>query len=234
MLQRLVLTTFTVVTAAAALTSQQSATAPDATFLSTTGTVALKDYRGKQAVVLLFMRGFNKGMACYYCGEQTREYRGKYADVHAAGAEVLMVLPLADDIAGYVQKIGEGCSPPEPKLSLPFPVVIDKDGSACAAFHVPTQKTSGGDPFPVSSPATIVIGRDGKILFEQHGEDPSDRPEIGKVLEVLRTGVAATPAAAARPAAAKVPARAWSAYDEGMRAAKSARKPILLEFHAVW
>jgi peroxiredoxin len=236
MLHRLVLT-FTVVTAAAALagqqlTGQQSATAPDATFTSTTGTVALKDYRGKQAVVLLFMRGFNKGMACYYCGEQTRDYRAKYADVHAAGAEVLMVLPLADDIAGYVQKIGGGCSPPEPKLVLPFPVVIDKDGSACAAFHVPTQKTSGADPFPVSSPATIVIGKDGKILFEQHGEDPSDRPEIAKVLEVLRTGVAA--AATARPAAAKAPARAWSSYDEGMRAAKNARKPILLEFHAVW
>jgi peroxiredoxin len=232
MAKRLVQTTLTIVTAAAALAGQQSATAPDATFTGTGGKVALQDYRGKQAVVLLFMRGFNKGMACYYCGEQTRAYRSKYAELHAAGAEVLMILPLADDIAGYVKKIGEGCTPPEPQLALPFPVVIDADGSACAAFHVPTKKPSGPDPFPVSSPATIVIGKDGKILFEQHGDDPSDRPDVARVLELLRTG--AVSAGPARPAAAAGPARAWSPYEDGMRAAKSARKPILLEFHAVW
>src|SRR5262245_66577253 len=121
MSKRLVHATFTVVTVAAALASQQQGTAPDASFIGANGRVALSDYRGKQAVVLLFMRGFSKGMTCYYCGEQTRAYRGHYADLHAAGAEVLMVLPLADDIAGYVKKIGEESSPPEPQLTLPFP-----------------------------------------------------------------------------------------------------------------
>src|SRR5262245_8798433 len=119
--KRLVQATFTVVTAAMALTGQQPATAPDATFTGVSGSVALRDYRGKQAVVLLFMRGFSKGMTCYYCGEQTRAYCSRYADLHAAGAEVLMVLPLADDIAGYVKRIGEQSSPPDPQLTLPFP-----------------------------------------------------------------------------------------------------------------
>jgi len=223
---------FTVVTAAAALAGQQQVTAADASFAGANGRVALSDYRGKQAVVLLFMRGFSKGMTCYYCGEQTRAYRDRYADVHAAGAEVLMVLPLADEIAGYTKRIGEQLEPPEPQLTLPFPVVIDADGSACAAFHVPTKKSGDLDPFPVSAPATIVIAKDGRILFEQHGDDPSDRPAVAKVLDVLRTGIAA--AAATRPAATKAPARAWLALAEGLRAAQAARKPILLDFHAVW
>src|SRR5262245_55117284 len=210
MSKRLVHATFTVVTAAAALSqqalpSQQQVTAPEASFTGANGRVALSDYRGKQAVVLLFMRGFSKGMTCYYCGEQTRAYRSRYADIHAAGAEVMMVLPLADDIAGYMKKVGEESSPPEPQLTLPFPVVIDADGSACAAFHVPTKKSGGLDPFPVSAPATIVIAKDGRILFEQHGDDPSDRPEVAKVLEVLRIGVAS--AEPARPAATRAPAR---------------------------
>jgi peroxiredoxin len=216
---------------AATLRSQQPPVpATEATFDGASGKVALKDYRGKQAVVLLFMRGFAKGMTCFYCGEQTREYRGQYAAIHAAGAEVIMVLPLAQDIAGYVRKIGEGCSPPEPQLALPFPVVLDRDGSACAAFHVPTA-TGGTDPFPVSTPATIVIDKDGKILFEQHGSDPSDRPDATKILEVLRTGKA--PEAAKRRETV-APKRSWSSYEAGMRAAKTGSRPILLEFHAVW
>src|SRR5258706_6961094 len=181
--------------AAAALPEQQPPAAPDVTFDGAAGKIALRDYRGKQAVVLLFMRGFAQGMTCYYCGEQTREYRAKYGEIHAAGAEVLMVLPLAKDIAGYVRKIGEGSTPPDPQLALPFPVVLDADGSACAAFHVPTKKPGAGDPFPVAAPATIVIGKDGRILFEHHGDDPSDRPEVQKVLEVLRTWIAAPGAA---------------------------------------
>jgi peroxiredoxin len=206
--------------------------APDAAFDGTAGKVALRDFRGKQAVVLLFMRGYSKGLTCYYCGEQTRDYLAQYAAIRKAGAEVLMVLPLADDIAGYVRKIGEGNTPPDPKLALPFPVVLDADGSACAAFHVPTKKASGLDPFPVSSPATIVIGKDGRILFEHHGDDPSDRPGAAKVLELLQTGTTAP--ASAKPAAAPVASRAWLTYDDGMREAKARRRPILLEFHAVW
>jgi peroxiredoxin len=219
--------------AAAALSGQQPPSqAPDATFDGAAGKVALRDYRGKQAVVLLFMRGFDKDMACYYCGEQTRAYRSNYADFHDAGAEVLMVLPLAKDIAGYVRKVGESAEPPDPKFTLPFPVVIDADGSACAAFHVPTKKPDFGDPFPVSAPATVVIGKDGRILFEHHGDDPSDRPEASKVLEVLRTGTTAP--GPAKSVSGPVPTRAWLAYTDGMQLAKTKRQPILLEFHAVW
>jgi len=232
-MQTKTLITFLIAASAAAVRCQQAAApAPDATFTGAAGKIELRDYRGKQAVVLLFMRGFAKDMTCYYCGEQTREYLAQYAKLHAAGAEVLMVLPLATDIAGYVRKIGEGSKPPDPKLALPFPVVLDANGSACAAFHVPT--VSGGtDPFPVSAPATFVIGKDGQMLFEHHGADPADRPEVAAVLEVLRTGKS-KPVDKTAPAKAAVPARAWDAYADGMRAARSQRRPILLEFHAVW
>ena len=88
------------------------------------------------------------------------------------------------------------------------------------------------DPFPVSSPATIVSGKDGRILFEHHGADPGDRPAAAKVLEVLRTGKA-EPSTAKRTAT-QPPAREWAGYEAGMAAAKARSRPILLEFHAVW
>ena len=221
-----------VATAVAALPGQQPPTqAPDVVFDGATGKVALRDYRGKQAVVLLFMRGFAKDMTCYYCGEQTREYRAQYDKLHAAGAEVIMVLPLAKDIAGYIRKVGESWDPAEPKLILPFPVVLDPDGSACKAFTVPT-RTGGPDPFPVSEPATIVIGKDGAALLEHHGKDPSDRPAVAAILAVLSGGKAKVDPPKA--AGASVPGRPWSTYAEGMREASTKRRPILLEFHAVW
>jgi peroxiredoxin len=222
----------TVAAAASVLTGQQPlAQTPDVAFDGAAGRVVLRDFRGKQAVVLLFMRGFAQGMTCYYCGEQTREYQESYDKLHAAGAEVLMVLPLAKDIGGYVRKIGEGRQPAVPKLTLPFPVVLDSDGSACKAFAVPT-KTGGTDPFPVEAPATIVISKDGAVLMAYHGQDPSDRPVVTAVLEVLRTGKATV--AGVKAAVATAPTRTWSSYAEGMLAARAKRLPILLEFHAVW
>jgi peroxiredoxin len=224
---------FAALAAVAVARAQEPPTAPDATFQGQSGNVSLKDFRGKQAVVLLFMRGYSEGRTCFYCGEQTREYAASYKEFTAAGAEVLMVLPLAKDIAGYMRKIGETGEPPDPKLALPFRVVLDGDGSACKAFHVPLKAVSSIDPFPVSSPATIVIGKDGRILFEHHGADPGDRPEAAKVLEVLRTGKA-EPAGAKRTVSPPPPSREWSGYEAGMAAAKARSRPILLEFHAVW
>lgn len=217
--------------AVAGLRSQEAPLAPAAVFTGAGGKIELKNYRDKQAVVLLFMRGFASDLTCYYCGEQTREYQESYDKLHAAGAEVLMVLPLAKDIGGYVRKVGEARQPAVPNLTLPFPVVLDSDGSACKAFAVPT-RAGGTDPFPVAEPATIVISKDGAVLMAYHGQDPSDRPAVTAVLEVLRTGKATV--AGVKAAAATAPTRAWSSYAEGMLAARTKRLPILLEFHAVW
>jgi len=192
-------------------------------------TITLSEYLGKQPIVLLFMRGYVSDMACYYCGEQTREYKASYEKLRAAGAEVLMVLPLAKDITGYVKRVGASAQPPEPGFTVPFPVVLDPEGKACTAFGVTFDKDS--PDFPVFEPATIVLGKDGKPLLEHHGKDPSDRPQVAEVLAKL--GAKAEPAAA-RPAEKPVVTREWKGYAEGVGIAKAQKKPMLLEFHAVW
>ncbi|MBI3272674.1 MAG: redoxin domain-containing protein [Planctomycetes bacterium] len=199
------------------------------------GTLKLSDYRGKQAVVLLFMRGSAGEFACFHCGRQTHDYRANYEKFRAAGAEVLLVLPGPANAAGYLRKVGElDEAHPEPDFSVPFPVVADPDFAACRAFNVPVDESPNAT-FPVSRPATVVLDKDGKVLFEHHGKNPSDRPAVDKVLAVL-TGVAPAAGAAAASAApsGKHPTLAWVEFEAGMRQARERRLPILLDFYADW
>ncbi len=206
--------------------------APDAALTTADGkTVHLSDYRGNKAVVLLFMRGFTGEFACYHCGNQTRAYKAAYEKLEAAGAEVLMVLPGATDVAGFLKKVGENDEEhPDPAFQVPFPVLLDGDFSACRAFVVEVDLAAQG--FPVSKPATIVIGKDGSVLYAYHGKNPSDRPAVDQVLSVLGGG-----APAAAKEGPKAPTKAslpWMTYDEGMKAAKEQKKPVLIDFYADW
>lgn len=220
---------------AAALAAARTSAA-DAVFTAADGrTVRLSDYQGKQPVVLLFMRGFTGEFACYYCGVQTREYAARYAELKQAGAEVLVVLPGAADAAGYLRKVGAADEAhPDPGFTVPFPVVSDPDFAACRTFHVPARAARGGG-FPVNQPATIVIGKDGSILYEHHGKDPSDRAPVDAVLAALR-GVAAPPPApgAAPESEPSRPTLDWVTYEAGMKAARERHRPVLLEFYADW
>jgi peroxiredoxin len=214
---------------AASVSCQSKPALSDVKLVGAERTIALSDYLGKQPVVLLFMRGYTAGMACYFCGVQTREYKAAYDKLRAAGAEVLMVLPLAKDAAGYVKTIGASADPAEPGFTVPFPVVLDPDGKACTAFDVKFDKDA--PDFPVFEPATIVLGKDGKPLLEHHGAQPGDRPKVDDVLKAL--GVKSTSAAPRAPEK-PVTAREWKSHADGMALAKSQQRPVLLEFHAVW
>src|SRR5262249_33352761 len=91
--------------------------------------------------------------------------------------------------------------------------------------------------FPVSQPATIVVSIDGSILLAYHGKNPSDRPALDAALAALRTGNPVEAKASAKPSkstGAARPTLAWVSYDEGMKAAREQKKPVLLEFYADW
>jgi peroxiredoxin len=214
------------------------ADAVDAAFTTPGGKlVHLADYRGKRSVVLLVQRGYADGYACMYCAAQTKAYREAYAELQAAGAEVLMILPGTRDSPGYLRAIGEMDEEhPDPTFSVPFPVLGDLDFSACKIFGVPHVDAPHG--FPVSQPATLVISRDGDVLAAYHGKQPGDRPTVETVLAVLRTGKKVEAPSGAPPAPAAMnaprPTLAWVSYDEGMKAAREQRRPVLLEFYADW
>lgn len=192
----------------------------------------LSSLKGK-IVVLLFMRGFTGEFACFHCGKQTRSYKGAWARFNELNVEIIMVLPGAKETKGYLQKVGENDEEhPDSNFSVPFLVVTDPDFSACKKFKV-EYDDSGSEPFPVSDPATIVLGKDGKIIYEYHGKDPSDRPQVEEIVSVLGgKPIKETP---------KVPEEKksavsiqWVSYDDGMKNAKDSGTPVMLEFFAEW
>lgn len=209
--------------------------APDVALTDSAGkTVRLADYAGKKSLVLLFMRGFKGPFACYYCTQQTKAYKAAYPQLREAGAEVLLILPGATDAKGYLAKIGAADEEhPDPDFSVPFPVCLDTSFAASKAFHV-AFNTAPDLPFPVKEPATIVIGKDGKILFAHHGTAPKERPDVAKVLEVLgKSGgepeVQPVSAPASKPSLIR-----WLAFEDGMRRARELGRPVFLEFYADW
>ncbi|GEM_PF-4328693 len=116
--------------------AQDEKSLPGASFTNAEGkTVKLSGYRGKKTVVLLFMRGFTGEFACHYCGVQTKEYKRRYEELKAAGAEVLVILPGATDVKGYLEKVGTADQEkPDPKFQVPYAVLLDKDYSASKTF----------------------------------------------------------------------------------------------------
>jgi peroxiredoxin len=215
----------------------KAADAVDATFTTADGkAIHLADWRGKKAVVVLFMRGFTGEYACYHCGVQTESYRTRYGDLRAAGAEVLMVLPGAKATRGYLDKVGEQAGVETPtKYDVPFPVVLDTDLSACKALGVAYASPIPEGGFPVDEPATIVVGKDGAVLYAYHGKNPSDRPKIDDVLAAL-TGEKAASAPSEKPSDVAAPKSVivWKDYVAGVAEARARRRPLFLEFYADW
>jgi peroxiredoxin len=215
----------------------KSADVVDATFTTEAGkTVRLSDWRGKKAVVLLFMRGFTGEYACYHCGVQTEAYKARYEEVRTAGAEVLMVLPGTKVVRGFLDKVGEQADAADPKkYEVPFPVVLDADLSACKTFGVAFANPIPEGAFAVDEPATIVVGKDGTVLYAYHGKNPSDRPALDAVLAAL-TGKKPEPAPPPKEPADVQPKSvvSWTDYAAGVAASGARRRPLFLEFYADW
>lgn len=212
----------------------------DATFVDAAGkAVQLADYRGKSSVVLLFMRGFKGDFACFHCNNQMRAWKEAAPKLKAAGAELLAILPGATDAKGFLEKVGTSDDKsPDPNFSVPFPVVLDTNFAACRTFGVAYDPSPDAFPFPVSEPATIIVGKEGRVLFSYHGTEPPDRPAVETILDVLvhgpqREGVKPPEKRAAPPPPppSKLP---WNSYADGMALARTDGRPVLLDFHALW
>lgn len=225
---------------AIAATTPRGDSVVDATLTDAAGkSVKLADYRGKSSLVLLFMRGFKGDFACFYCNGQMHAFKDAYAKVKQAGAEVLAILPGATDTKGFLEKVGTSDEKhPEPDFTVPFPVLLDTGFSACRTFGVAYDPSPDAFPFPVSEPATIVVDKEGHVVFSYHGTEPPDRPTVDVVLDVLAHGAPrdGVKLAGNRPAPAPPPPSdlPWKSYADGMALARTDGRPVLLDFHALW
>lgn len=103
--------------------------------------VRLSSLKGKQVLVYFYPKDDTPG-----CTIEAQGLKDGWADIQAAGLEVYGVsMQDADSHKAFIDK-----------YSLPFPLVVDTDGSVAKAFRVPTKMT-------FASRQSFLIGKDGKI-----------------------------------------------------------------------
>lgn len=134
----------------------------------------LADFRGKQNVVLVFMRGFS-GAMCPYCQTQTSRLIANYPEFQKRGAEVLVVYP------GQTKQLDEFLSASREKSNskldqVPFPILLDETLAAVDFFGIRDE---------LAFPSTYILDKQGQVNFAYVGSGMADRPSIKAMLEQL-------------------------------------------------
>jgi len=117
--------------------------------------LSLKDFKGKQLVVLYFYpRADTPGGTKQACG-----FRDGLADFDRAKVAVLGVSP---DPVKAVEKFAT-------KFDLNFPLLADEDHAVCDQYGVWVEKSMYGKKYWGAARTTFVIGKDGKVahVFEK-------------------------------------------------------------------
>jgi peroxiredoxin Q/BCP len=130
--------------------------APAFTLPASDGTeVSLKDFTGKQQVVLYFYPKDNTPG----CTREACEFRNQAAAMEKKGAVVLGVS--RDSLASHDQFAQ--------KFKLPFLLLSDEDGAVCEKYDVIREKNLNGKVVRGIERSTFVIDRDGKVrkVFRQ-------------------------------------------------------------------
>lgn len=115
--------------------------APDFTLVGSSGQVSLADYRGKQSIVVYFMREFS----CALSRKNVRKLKHLYPTLQACDAEVMV--------------IGSGSRAEAERLAatlrIPFPVLADADRAVYRRYGL--EKVLG------------VWQRSGAVVVDIHG-----------------------------------------------------------------
>jgi thioredoxin-dependent peroxiredoxin len=136
------------------------AEAPAFTAQTSTGEVSLADFRGKNAVLLMFYPADDTPG----CTRQMCTARDEGADYAEAG---VVRFGVNHGSLGSHQKFAD-------KYTLDFPIIVDRGGEIARSYGV--QKENGG-----TARATYLIDRDGRIAYAASGAHGAS-----EVLEALR------------------------------------------------
>ena len=110
--------------------------------------VSLKDFKGQTVIVYFYPKDLTPG-----CTQQACEFRDS---AKALGKLDVVVLGISRDPVGTHRKFKE-------KFKLPFALLSDEEGKACAAYGVWQEKSLYGRKFMGIVRTTFVIGPDGRI-----------------------------------------------------------------------
>lgn len=145
--------------------------APEFSAPSQTGeVVSLKQFKGKQPVVLYFYpKDDTPGCTKEACG-----FRDSWSALQKAGAVVLGVS--TDPVKSHA-KFAE-------KYKLPFPLLADEDRRIVTAYGVWGEKTFMGRKYQGTHRVTFLIGKDGRIARIWDQVKPEHH--AAEVLEAVR------------------------------------------------
>ncbi len=129
---------------------KEGAKAPEFTLPSSNGKeISLKDYKGKNRVILYFYpKDDTPG-----CTVEACEFRDQIKTIEKKDAIVLGVSP--DDLKSHDKFIG--------KFNLPFVLLSDSEKKVCNAYGVWVKKSMYGKEYMGVARTTFIIGKDGKI-----------------------------------------------------------------------
>ncbi len=137
--------------------------------------IRLSDLTRNEKVVLVFYRG---GW-CPLCSRQLADLSQAYSRFQAAGAEILAI---SNEEVAKGQELRAKAGPPFRLLHDPKGTVLHTYGLVVQSRDaLGTMKRKHG----YAHPATVVVGRDGKVAWKYVGKDYKDRPGVDAVLEAV-------------------------------------------------
>jgi peroxiredoxin len=143
--------------------------APDFNLETTTGHVNLSEYRGRQNVVLYFMRE----LSCMMCQRHVAQLKQLYSQLQQRGTTVLVV-------GGGSQQEAQRLSS---RLQLPFPVAADTDGEVYHRYGLEKVMLF------LQRSGTILIDKQGKVSYIHRVTNPGasvDKDELLKEIDLVR------------------------------------------------
>ncbi len=151
--------------------------APDFTLSTPTGQrVQMSDLTGKEAVVLVILRGF-PGYQCPYCEKQVHDFVEHAPAFAAKHTNVLLVYPgppadLDAHAKDFLIKQSE--------LPQNVQLVVDPDYTVTNRYGLRWDA-----PHETAYPSTFILDRKGSVLFEKVSHSHGDRTSAEDVLSKL-------------------------------------------------
>jgi peroxiredoxin len=135
---------------------------------------------------------FNRGPWCDYCGLELHALSRAYPEIVAAGGDVISIVPETARYARNLQKVRE----------VPFRVLIDLDLAYALSlglvfwlgeklkemyrgFGIDLERFQGHGGWLLPIPATLVVGRDGRVKARFVDPDFRHRMNIDDILCVI-------------------------------------------------
>lgn len=164
--------------------------APEITFTTAENKKeTLASYYSKQAVVVIFYRGY----WCPVCNKHLTEFAQKAKEIEAAGAKLIAITSESyDNVAKTKEQTGAN-----------FTIISDADGSIRKAFDVNFKvtedyqamiqdklkasiaETNANKQAELPVPATFIIDKNGKIVYKQFNPDYKVRASVEEILNNL-------------------------------------------------